>query len=47
MSWGQEFPVHPWTKLVIDLFPFEGESYLLIVDYTSRFLVVHKVSSMT
>ena len=30
-----------------DLFNFEGASYLLIVDYTSRFLVVCKLSSMT
>ena len=29
------------------LVSFEGASYLLIVDYTSRFLVVHKLSSMT
>ena len=30
-----------------DIFHFEGASYLLIVDYTNRFLVVHKLSSMT
>ena len=30
-----------------DLFHFEGASYLLIVDYTSRFPVVHELSSMT
>ena len=47
MSLGQEIPLHPWTKLATDLFNFEGASYLLIVDYTSRFLVVHKVPSMT
>ena len=47
MSLGQEIPLHPWTKLATDLFTFEGASYLLIVDYTSRFLVVCKVSSMT
>ena len=29
------------------MFHFEGASYLLIVDYTSRFPVVHKQSSMT
>ena len=33
------------TKLATDLFHFEGASYLLIVDYTSKFLVVHKLSS--
>ena len=43
----QEIPLHAWTKLATDIFHFEGASYLLIVDYTSRFLVVCKVSSMT
>ena len=38
--------MYPWTKLVTDIFHFEGASYLL-VDYTSRFLVVHKLTSMT
>ena len=45
-SLRQEIPVHPWTKLATDIFYFEGASYLLIVDYTSRFMVVHKISSM-
>ena len=30
-----------------NIFHFEGVSYLLVVDYTSRFQVVHKLSSMT
>ena len=47
MSLGQEIPLHPWTKLATDLFHFEGASYLLIVDYTSRFPVVCKLFSMT
>ena len=47
MSLGQEIPLHPWTKLATDLFHFEGASYLLIVDYTSRFPVVCKLSFMT
>ena len=46
-SLGQEIPVHPWTKLPTDIFHFEGSSYFLLVDYTSRFPVVHKLSSMT
>ena len=45
-SLGQEIPVHPWTKLAIDNYHFESASYLLMVDYTSRLLVVHKLSSM-
>ena len=47
MSLGQEIPLHPWTKLVMDIFHLEVATYLLIVDYTGRFLVVHKLSSMT
>ena len=47
MSLGQEIPLHPWTKLVTDIFHFEDASYLLIINYTRRFLVVHKLSSMT
>ena len=47
MSLGQEIPLSAWTKLATDIFRFEGASYLLIVDNTSRFLVVHKLSSMT
>ena len=47
MSLGQEIPIHPWTKLATDIFHFEGESYLLLVDYTSCFPVVCKLNSMT
>ena len=46
-SLGQETPVHTWSKLATDIFHSKGVSYLLIVDYTSRFPVVHKLSSMT
>ena len=44
---GHEIPVHPWSKLASDIFHFEGDSYLLIVDYTSRFPIIQKLSSMT
>ena len=47
LSLGQEVPLYPWTKLATDIFHFEGASYLLVVDYTSRFPVVHKLTSMT
>ena len=46
LSLGQEVPLHPWTKLATDIFHFEGASYLLIVDYTSKFPVVCKLTSM-
>ena len=45
MSLGQEVPIYPWTKVVTDIFHFENDSYLLIVDYTSRFPVLHKLTS--
>ena len=38
--------MHNWSKLATDIFHFEGVSFLLIVDYTSRFLVVCKLTSM-
>ena len=44
---GQDIPLHPGTKLATDLFHFEGTSYLLIWDNTSRFPVAGKLSSMT
>ena len=47
MSLGQEVPLHPLSKLATNIFHFEGASYLLIVDYTSRFPVVCKLSSIT
>ena len=46
-SLGKEIPVHPWSKLATDIFHFEDASYLLTVDYTSRFLIVGKLTSMT
>ena len=47
LALGQEVPLYPWTKLAMDIFHFEGVSYLLIVDYTSWYPVVHKLTSMT
>ena len=45
-SFGQEIPAVPWTKLASDIFHFQNNSYLLIVDFTSRFLIVCKLTSM-
>ena len=44
---GQEIPVTPWTKLGTDIFTLDGVNYLLIVNYTSKFPVVWKLTSMT
>ena len=46
-SLGQEIPAIPWTKLASDIFHFQNGSYLLIVDFTSKFPVVCKLTSMT
>ena len=46
-SLGQEIPLFPWTKLATDIFHFEGDSYLVLVDYTSHFPIVCKLKSMT
>ena len=46
-SFGQEIPVVPWTKLASDIFHFQNDSYLLIVDFTSQFPIVCKLKSMT
>ena len=47
LSLGQEVVLYLWTKLATDIFHFEGASYLLVVDYSSRFSFVHKLTSMT
>ena len=44
---GQEVTITSWTKLAMDLFHFEGQSYLLLVDYTSQFPIVQRLTSMT
>ena len=47
LALGQEVPLCPWTKLATDIFHIEGASYLLIVDHTSHYPVVCKLTSMT
>ena len=47
LSLGQEVPLYPWIKLATGMFYFEGVSYLLVVDYISRFPVVWKLTLMT
>ena len=46
-SFDQEIPAVPWMKLASDLFHLQNDSYLLIVDFISRFPVVHKLTLMT
>ena len=47
MSLGHEITALPWTKIATDIFHFEGDSYLLLVDYTSRYPIICKLTSMT
>ena len=44
---GHEVPPVPWSKVATDIFHYESQSYLLIVDYTSRFPIVRKLKSMS
>ena len=47
MFLGHEIPAFSWTKIATDTFHFEGDSYLLLVDYTSRYPIICKLTSMT
>ena len=44
---GHEIPSVPWSKVATDIFHYESHSYLLVVDYTSRFPIVREVKSMS
>ena len=44
---GQEVPPVPWSKVATDIFHYESHSYLLVVDYTSRFPIVRELKSMS
>ena len=44
---GHEIPSVPWSKVATDIFQFESNSYLLVVDYTSRFPIVKEIKSMS
>ena len=43
----QKVPIYPWMKVATDIFHFENDLYLLIINYMSRFPVVHKLTSTT
>ena len=38
---------HPWLTFEMDFFTLDGYSFLLVVDVTSRFPVVYKLSNET
>ena len=40
-------PDHPWQTVATDLFEWKNSSYVLVVDYYSRYIEVAKLSSTT
>ena len=42
-----ELPSRPWEKVASDLYEFKGASYILVVDYFSRFIETQKLGSTT
>ena len=42
-----DLPTRPWEKLGTDIFEFNGEKYLMVVDYFSRFPVIRLLNNMT
>ena len=44
---GHEIPSVPWSKVATDIFHFKSKSYLLVVDYTSRFPIIRELKSMS
>ena len=44
---GHEIPPVPWSKVATDIVHYESKSYLLVVDYTSRFSIVREIRSMS
>ncbi|XP_044183156.1 uncharacterized protein K02A2.6-like [Acropora millepora] len=42
-----DLPTRPWEKLGTDIFEFNGNKYLMIVDYYSRLPVIRLLSDMT
>ena len=40
-------PEYPWERIATDLFEWKKSSYLLLVDYYSRFIEIVKLSSTT
>lgn len=42
-----EMPTYPWEKVGMDLFEFEGDMYLMVVDYYSKFFETALLSKNT
>ncbi len=44
---GHEIPDRPWQKVSMDLFEFNGDNYIAITDYYSKFFEVSKLTGLT
>ena len=44
---SHEIPSVPWSKVTTDIFHFKSRSYLLVVNYTSRFPIIREIKSMS
>lgn len=44
---SHEVPDRAWMKVGIDIFHFAGKSYLILIDYYSKFIEVNLLQSMT
>ena len=42
-----KLPEYPWQKIGTDLFHFKNATYLLVVDYFSRYPEIQKLSTTT
>ena len=42
-----DLPTRPWENLSTDIFEFNGENYLMVIDYFSSFPVIRLVNNMT
>jgi hypothetical protein len=40
-------PSHPWEKVGADLFQLKESTYLVVVDYYSRYMEIQKLTSTT
>ncbi|CAC5384740.1 unnamed protein product [Mytilus coruscus] len=42
-----ELPEKPWSKVAADIFHLNGNDYILIVDYYSKWPEIHKLDNLT
>ena len=42
---GHKIPTRPWSKVATDLFVYNGDNFVVIVDYYSNFIEVERVKS--